>query len=343
MFPILNTEVSSFPFLYNLNRALKGLLVIGIMLLTSCKKDSNTATPATTSLRDVRFWAYQIDGLEDPASIDAICSSHYDLVVMDQQRSISGSEDYDTKSDIQRIHSSSNSRDGKKLVVCYIDVGQAESYRYYWNAGWQPGNPSWILDPDPDGWNDNFGVKYWSPEWKSLMKEYLGRIIEDGYDGIYLDWLMIYDDPAVKDAALLEGKEPTEELISFIRELSVYSKSLDSNFLFIAQNGAELGADPEYVKLFDAIAQEDIWYDGSGDPDNGGNQGDWPVDPLDSELYIEQLTLWQQQGKPVFNVEYAQLPDNVSRAYSLGEQHAFRTYTTLRLLDKLSGTPPPNY
>jgi len=319
------------------------LLFAALIITCSCKKDPGSENIAAASLKDVRFWAYQIDGLEDPASIDAICSSHYDLVVMDQQRSISGSEDYNTQMDIERIHNSLNSQGGKKLVVCYIDVGQAESYRYYWNAGWQQGNPSWILDPDPDGWNNSFGVKYWAPEWKSIMKGYIGKIINDGYDGIYLDWLLVFDDPAVRNAAQLEGKDPGEELISFIAELSSFSKELDSNFIFIAQNGAEMGEYPEYVRLFDAIAQEDIWYDGAGDPDNGGSQGDWPVDPGDSQFYISQLAKWQNQGKPVFNVEYAQLPDNVSRAYSLGDQHNFRTYTTLRLLDKLSGTPPPNY
>jgi cysteinyl-tRNA synthetase, unknown class len=319
------------------------LMSLVILLSASCHKDSDTVENNSNPLTDVRFWAYQLEGLEEPASIDSICSSHYDLIVMDQQRSISGSEDYDTRADIQRIHNSSNSKGNKKLVVCYLDAGQAESYRYYWQSGWQQGNPSWILDPDPDGWNNSYGVKFWSPEWKSVVKQYIEKIIDDGFDGVYLDWLMIYEDPSVIEAAQLEGRDAREELISFIRELTIYAREKKSGFLFIAQNGAELGAYPEYVNLFDAISQEDIWYDGNGDPDNGGSQGDWPVGAGDSHQYIDQLTKWQQQGKPVFNVEYAQMPDNVTRAYSLGSQHSYRTYTALRLLDKLSGTPPPGY
>jgi cysteinyl-tRNA synthetase, unknown class len=324
-------------------KSLTKVLFLVFLFNLGCKKDPEPVESPAISLKTVRFWAYQIDGLEDPSSIDSICSSHYDLIVMDQQRSISGSEDYPTQNDIQRIHNSSNSSGGKKLAVCYIDVGQAESYRYYWQNGWQSGNPSWILEPDPDGWNDSYGVKYWSPEWKSIMKQYIGRIIEDGYDGVYLDWLMIYETPDIISAAQHEGLDPKEELISFIRDLATFSRMIKPGFLFIAQNGAEMGDFPEYVALFDAIAQEDIWYDGSGDPDNGGNQGDWPVDPLDSQDYIEELVKWQQQDKPVLDVEYAQLPDHVARAYQLGSQHNFVTYTTLRLLDKLSGTPPPGY
>jgi cysteinyl-tRNA synthetase, unknown class len=324
-------------------KSLTSILFLILLFNLGCKKDSDPVEVNSSSLKDVRFWAYQIDSLEEPASIDSICSSHYDLVVMDQQRSISGSEDYNTQNDIQRIHNSLNSKGGKKLVVCYIDVGQAESYRYYWQNGWQSGNPAWVLEPDPDGWNDSYGVKYWSPEWKALMKQYLGRIIDDGYDGVYLDWLMIYETPGILAAAQQEGLDPKEELILFIKDLTSFSRNKKPGFLFIAQNGAEMGDYPEYVALFDAIAQEDIWYDGSGDPDNGGSQGDWQVDPLDSQYYIEELNKWQQQDKPVFNVEYAQLPDHVTRAYELGSQHSFVTYTTLRLLDKLTGTPPPGY
>lgn len=319
------------------------LFMIALLSAASCKKDSTSEGHEISSLADVSFWAYQIDGLEEPGSIDSICASHYDLIVMDQQRSISGSEDYNTRGDVARIHNSQNSRGGKKLVVAYIDIGQAESYRTYWQNGWQVGSPSWILEPDPDGWNNGYNVKFWSPEWKSIVKQYVAKIIDDGFDGIYLDWLMIYDSPAVHQAAQLEGKDATAELTSFVSELSDYARGRQKGFIFIAQNAAEMGEYPDYVKLFDAIAQEDIWYDGNGDPDNGGSQGDWQVDPSDSQLYVEQLAKWKEAGKPVFDVEYASIAENVSRAYSLGAHNGFRTYTTLRLLDKLSGTPPPGY
>ncbi|NVO18637.1 MAG: endo alpha-1,4 polygalactosaminidase [Bacteroidetes bacterium] len=319
------------------------LLVMTCALVFSCKKD-NTPVPLNKGkLQDVRFWAYQLDGLEEPAAIDAICNSHYDLIVMDQQRSILGAEDYDTKSDVARMHGSTNSKGKAKVVLCYFDVGQAESYRAYWQSSWTPGSPTWILSPDPDGWNDSYGVKYWSPAWKNIMKECLGKIIDDGFDGVYLDWLEIYNEPAVIAAAATEGKNPENELVSFLTELATYARSRDSSFIFIAQNAAEMGANQDYIKLFDAIAHEDIWYDGSGDPDNGGSQGDVAVDPLDTQEYLDQLKVWQLAGKPVFDVEYAEQPAHVSRAYSLGKENGFINYVTLRLLDKLSTTPPPGY
>ncbi|KAF0196417.1 MAG: hypothetical protein FD166_2372 [Bacteroidetes bacterium] len=324
-----------------IKRNLSILFIVTFFL--SCTGDQGENLNTDNPLDKVDFWAYQIDALDLPESIDTLCSSHYDLLVIDQQRSLKGSEGHATSTDVARIRSSLNSRGENKIVVCYIDVGQAEGYRYYWQAGWETGNPEWLLDPDPDGWNNSFGVKFWSPEWKTIMKHYIGRIIDDGYDGIYLDWLMIYEFLPVVEQAQKEGLDVKQELTKFIRELTEYARGRKPGFLFIAQNAPELGSDADYIRLFDAIAQEDIWYDGSGDPDNGGEEGDFSVDPQDSEKLVDDLALWQNTGKPVFNVEYAVKPENVNRAYSLGIQNQYKTYVTLRLLNKLTSTPHPDY
>lgn len=313
------------------------------LCLMNCNVEHDGVVNPSNSLQSIDFWAYQIDELDLPQNIDSLCSSHYDLLVIDQQRSIKGSEDHSTVDDVARIRNSLNSKGGKKIVVCYIDVGQVENYRYYWQAGWETGNPEWILGPDPDGWNNSYGVRFWSPEWKTILKDYIGRIIEDGFDGVYLDWLMIYDSPQVIEEAQREGVDVKREFISFISELTVYARGKKTGFIFIAQNAPELGVFPEYAHLFDAIAQEDIWYDGSGDPDNGGQEGDVPVEQPDTEEALNHLTLWQNSGIPVLNVEYAQQPGKVERAYSLGMQHHFKTYVTLRLLNRLTSTPPPDY
>jgi len=230
-----------------------------------------------------------------------------------------------------------------KIVVCYIDVGEAESYRWYWQDKWKIGDPDWIVAEDPDGWDENYPVKFWNEEWKKIMRQCLDRIIDDEYGGVYLDWLEIYSFEPVAKAAESEDLNVRQELIEFVRELSEYARSQKPGFLFIAQNAAELGEFPEYVELFDAIAQEAIWYDGGGDPDTEEEPGDVPLDSEDSEEYVNHLEDWQQLEKPVFNVEYAQGSSNARQAYQLGKEHEFKTYVTLRPLDRLTATPPPGY
>ncbi|MFH0958034.1 MAG: MJ1477/TM1410 family putative glycoside hydrolase [Pseudomonadota bacterium] len=294
-------------------------------------------------LRDVHFWAYQIQKQDNGKNMEQLANSHYDLLVMDQTRSLKGDEDYDSKEDVALVKNSSNSRGGRKLVICYIDVGEAESYRWYWQKGWKVGNPDWIVGEDPDGWDENYPVKFWQPEWKDIMKKNIDRIIEDGYDGVYLDWLEVYSFEPVAEVARAEGLEPHEALADFVAELFEHARAKKPDFLFIAQNAAELGTFPEYTKLFDAIAQEAVWYDGAGDPDTAESPGDEPWDPDESQELVYLLEEWQKLGTPVLNVEYAQESANVKRAYKLGKENGFRTYVTLRPLDRLTSTPPPGY
>jgi len=311
--------------------------------LSGCSAENDPAPIPATTLTSVTFWAYQIDGLQDKTSIDAIVGSHYDLIVMDQVRSLKGSENHDSRADIARIRNSPNASGGKKLVLCYLDAGQAESYRYYWNPGWSSGNPSWILGADPDGWNDNYGVQYWSVEWRNIMNDYLLRIIEDGFDGVYLDWLMICRVPEAVAKAEEQGLEPVEEMIRLVKELHNTASARSPGFLFIAQNVAEITGEPELRGLLDGIAQEHIWFDGSGDPDNGGTEGDAAMEEGDSEYVSELLRSWKKNGLPVFHVEYAELPSNAQKAYSNGRKEGFCSYTCRRSLDRLTSTPPPGY
>jgi cysteinyl-tRNA synthetase len=322
-----------------------GILTFIFLALFSCNKEGDEFSYSSqdTVFQKIRFWAYQLEGLDREGAIDSICDSHYDLIVMDQLRSLKGTEDHDTKADITRIKNSPNSRGGKKIVLCYIDVGQAESYRYYWENHWSIGEPSWILAPDPDGWNENYGVKFWDSQWVTIIEDYIGKIIDDGFDGIYMDWLQIYSTTIVKDAAAKEHALSEELILAFVRELSQFAWSRKNGFLMIAQNAPELGSVPGYIELFNGIAQEDIWFDGSGDPDDGGMQGDVAIPAEDSEYYIEELKKWKKAGKTILNVEYAQLPVNVSKAYSNGTTHNYKSYVTLRLLDRLTQTPPPGY
>ncbi len=294
-------------------------------------------------LETISFLAYQIQNQHEGSNLQTLINSHYDLLIVDHTRSIIGEENYDSKADVTLLKNSTNSSGGKKIVVCYIDVGEAESYRWYWQGGWEIGNPDWIVAEDPDGWDENYPVKFWKDEWLTIMKQFIDRVIEDGYDGIYLDWLEVYSFTEVASAAQNEGIDPKSKLIEFVGKLRDYALSKKSDFIMIAQNAAELGDSSEYVNLFDAIAQEAIWFDGAGDPDTGEQPGDVAQDTETSNNYINNLEKWQQLGKPIFNIEYAQNSSNVAAAYQLGKKNNYKTYVSLRLLNSLTQTPPPEY
>jgi cysteinyl-tRNA synthetase, unknown class len=119
------------------------------------------------------------------AFINAISATNYDLLIMDLYFH-DGSEF--TATEIDQLKNKANG--GKRLVISYLSIGEAENYRYYWQSNWKPNNPTWIDAENPD-WLGNYKVKYWTPEWQNIIygndNSYLKKIINAGFDGAYLD------------------------------------------------------------------------------------------------------------------------------------------------------------
>ena len=140
-----------------------------------------------TDLNKIKNFIYLINPENFPSKhefIEAICATNYDLLIMD----LFFEDDQFTAEEINQLRQKANG--GRRLVIAYMSIGEAENYRYYWNPEWKRGNPSW-LDKENSKWKGNYKVRYWNPEWKSIIlgddKSYLSRIINAGFDGVYLD------------------------------------------------------------------------------------------------------------------------------------------------------------
>ncbi len=50
--------------------------------------------------------------------------------------------------------------------------------------------PQWLERENPN-WEGNLTIKYWNQDWKDIIygnqNSYLDKIIEKGFDGVYLD------------------------------------------------------------------------------------------------------------------------------------------------------------
>ncbi len=116
--------------------------------------------------------------------ITAINGTNYDVIIMDLFFNESGF----TSTEINQLKLKNNG--GKRLVIAYMSIGEAENYRYYWNDSWTVGSPSWIEAENPD-WAGNFKVRYWESEWQTIVygnnDSYLKKIIDAGFNGVYLD------------------------------------------------------------------------------------------------------------------------------------------------------------
>lgn len=122
--------------------------------------------------------------------ISALAATNYDAVIID----LFWNGESLGKTDIERLKTKKNG--GKRLVLCYMSIGEAEDYRYYWREEWSGRAPSWLKKEDPN-WKGNFYVNYWDKEWKRIIyagaESYLSRILARGFDGVYLDLIDAYE------------------------------------------------------------------------------------------------------------------------------------------------------
>jgi cysteinyl-tRNA synthetase len=124
----------------------------------------------------------QYSGRQD--FINAVTSTNYDLLIMD----LFFNEEPFTAGEVETLRNKANG--GKRLVICYLSIGEAEDYRYYWQSNWKRGNPEWLYKENPD-WEGNYKVKFWMDDWQKIIfgneNSYLDKILDAEFDGVYLD------------------------------------------------------------------------------------------------------------------------------------------------------------
>ncbi len=268
------------------------------------------ALPARTgsSLTDVKTWGYQLQ-LAAPERVAA----GIDLMVVDYAR---GARPKDTLSHDEVRRFQTRPDGSRRIVLAYLSVGEAENYRYYWQPQWQRSPPSWLAGENPE-WPNNYRVRFWDPAWQRIIfeprrrvvdrfgeayaewrKPYLDRILEAGFDGVYLDRVDAFYE--------WEKSRPSAEaeMAAFVTALSAYAKRRKPGFLIVPQNAEELLRQENYRRHIDAIAKEDLLFgEVTAEQDNK---------PQDVNRTILLLNRARADGLPVFVVEY--LTDPMKRA-----------------------------
>jgi cysteinyl-tRNA synthetase len=148
----------------------------------------NENSDVITNLQDAKNFLYLISPDDEyptkQAFVDAVKATNYDYIIMD----FFYNEEEFTSAQIAELKQKANG--GKRLLICYMSIGEAEDYRYYWESTWAVGNPSFIVKENPN-WPGNYNVKYWEPEWQNIIfgndNSYLKNILDAGFDGVYLD------------------------------------------------------------------------------------------------------------------------------------------------------------
>ncbi len=186
----------------------------------------------------VGSFAYQLQNLD----LEQAGSSPFDLLVID----VSLHGDEVSRLNAEQLRGLQRKPDGsRRLLLAYLSIGEAEDYRGYWKPGWEPGSPLWLAEVNPD-WPGNYPVQFWHPEWQAIVFEELDRIVEAGFDGVYLDRIDVYE----------LFPEHRQEMIDLVLEISRRGRqSGGADFGVFPQNAEELLEEPRYLAAITGIAR----------------------------------------------------------------------------------------
>ncbi len=246
---------------------------VAIVLLATLAVPADALDPRLQAIND---WLYVLQW-DTGVTAGDVAGASFDLAVVDY--SLDGGESGElTAQEVAAL------RGGGQIVLAYLSIGEAEDYRYYWDPAWadqpapDPDAPSWLGPTNPD-WAGNYKVRYWEAAWQAILfgtasgpsKSYLDRIVDQGFDGVYLD---IVDAFYYWSEVNVERPraQARQEMVTLVGALASYARTSRgrSDFLVVPQNALDIVWDEDenvdavglaYLAAIDAVGVEDLFYD----------------------------------------------------------------------------------
>lgn len=285
-----------------------------------------------------RSFAYvlQVDAKFKPKSraVQTLRDCQRDWIILDA--TYDGSSRW-SRNDLAAIR---GGRTGRK-IVCYLSIGEAETYRPYWRKSWDANKdgkpdanaPKWLNIENPD-WKGNYKVRYWMPGWQAVILPEVDRIMSQGFDGLYLDIVDAFEFyEQTKDDYLDNRPNPAtgntyrQDMARWVQTVAQRAAKTKREAMIIPQNAAQLLALPSYRKTIDGIGIEDLFNNGTKkQPDD---ETSYTLD------FLHQLS---PTGKPVLVIDYSKKQSLAALARSAAHKYGFLFLKTDRPLKTL-GTP----
>lgn len=302
-----------------MNQMRRNLLMTGLGALTliSGTVVARTFFPGgigvTLGGQRVCRWGCQYQKID----LDAVAKSDLDLIVLDpivEGRPLHMAAD----SPLRRKPDG-----GRRLVFAYLCVGEAESYRPYWQVGWREQPPPW-LGAENARWPGSFAVRYWHPAWQDMLlgpDGALERITAAGFDGVFLDRVDAYGDwPG-------EGQQAQRAMMGLVERIAERLRSRTPKGMVVSQNAEPLLAHERFRSAIDAVSKESLLYNL-----RGANLPNPAEDVSWSLTYLRQA---QAAGLPVLAIEYLDDPRLRAEAQSRLGRLGMVPFFGRRLLDTL--------
>jgi cysteinyl-tRNA synthetase, unknown class len=247
-----------------------------------------------TSQPGFQRWGIQLQNYQD---LSKIRDAQVDLWVMDPHGLSSA-----------QVHALKKN----KKLISYLSIGEAEGYRTYFK-----GLSKSIIGPENPLWKNNFTVQYWSEEWQSILDTQINSIVDQGFDGVFLDTIDVFDRfPDVKVKAVQMSK--------LIIRLSKLAKKRNRDFIVILQNGTHiieyLSDMAPLIEHSDGINLENVFSDASG------------KFQLNARV-VNNARMFQKNGKFVLGLEYFTEREEINNFFAYARKNGIIPIVATRNLD----------
>ncbi|MEV0677722.1 endo alpha-1,4 polygalactosaminidase [Actinosynnema sp. NPDC050436] len=259
---------------------------------------------------------YQLQNYSD-GRLDTLAGTSSRFAVVDLARDAGHS--YFEADEIARLRASG------KTVLAYFEIGSIESFR----PDFAPvaADRAGLILNEWTSWPGEHFVRYWEPSWWNLaVRPRLDRALEAGFDGVYLDTPLAYEEI---DLALVGGLDRAElgrRMVDLIVRISEYAKRANPAFRVFPQNSPELLEYPGYLAAVDGIGVEELFFQATDKPCSADYCG----------TNLAATRTLRKAGKTVLAVDYATDPGNVAAACRRYREEGFEGYVTVRALDRIS-------
>ena len=256
-------------------------------------------------LNGARSWGYQLHSLK----VEDAAATPFDMLVVDATTGLAAGRHFKP----EEVASLKRKPDGqRRIVVSYLSVGEAEDYRpeYFTKEYMTEDAPDWLMHENKD-WKGNRIIRFCSEGWQqtilgdetgrsvynSIEWSPLYRLIDLGFDGVYLDRVDVYEEIA-KDCPDGEAR-----MVEFVARLAAHARKKNPNFLVILQNAEDLLKHRKMIDAIDAVAKESLFH-GWGGGDGSNRQS---VNSADSVKWsVDRLNIAKKAGRAIFVIDYAQ-------------------------------------
>lgn len=276
---------------------------------------SSSAAPAPPPKPgQITSWAYQLQDYP-PSGLQELASGPYQLVVVDLAR--------DAHSDFFRADEIRAVQKTGKRVLSYFEIGSLEDFRPEY-PGLRKDAPE-IFANEWGDWPGEFFVRYWDQRWwERVIQGRVDQAIAAGFDGVYLDTPLAYEEIDLGSAQGRDRDALGLEMTNLIVKISTYAKAKKPGFLIVPQNSPELREHPGYTAAIDGIAMEELFYLATDE----ACTEDWCTENLANTRALRDA------GKFVLAVDYAVRRDAVTSACRRYRDERFAGTVTVRDLDR---------